>query len=94
MHTSIAGNYDRFRAPTVAEERAQAEQAAEYASRVEACAEAVRRSMDDMDLGEVLMGEDALVEMVREGKLDDAGREFARLIAAYCTRCGERAAEV
>jgi len=85
--------FPRFRALSDAEERSMDAAIAEQAAQVEAVADAVRARITDLDLGDIACNDD-LADLVRAGRIDDAGREFSRLVAAYCTECGEYSAGV
>ena len=83
----------RFRPLSDAEERSMADALAEQAAQAEATADAVRARITGADLGDIACSDD-LAALVRAGRIDDAGREFARLVAQHCKECGEYAAGV
>lgn len=67
--------------------RAPADPEGSLAAEIESEAAKVQARIQVADLFEIVNSE-ALAEMVRAGKLDDAGREFARLVAAHCADAG------
>jgi hypothetical protein len=58
------------------------------AAEIEREADAVRARITERDLGDIACSDD-LAALVRAGRIDDAGREFARLVADHCKSCGE-----
>lgn len=67
--------------------RAPADPVGALAAEIERTADAVRARLTGLDLGDIACSDD-LAALVRAGRLDDAGREFARLVAQYCTEGG------
>ena len=73
--------------------RAPADPVGSLAAEIEREAAKVLARITDADLGDIACSDD-LAALVRAGRLDDAGREFARLVAEHAKSCGEWACGV
>ncbi len=73
-------------------EHQQAVREAELAHEIEAAAEQFRRGIEARDIYSDAVDvdeDDQLLGLIKAGRFDEAGQEWARRIADWCVRCAE-----